>query len=175
MVFIVNGSGGVGKTEFEKMVMEKAFGECLIFSIVDKVKQVAREFGWQGEKDNKARKMLADLKDLMDEYNNSCYIDIVDKIQWAWHFGQVKIIFVDMRSKEDIDKLKKDFPNDIKIIKMIRDVAPRHYGNHADDNVNEVEGDIIIYNTGTLEDLDKIAEKFAIDCVHNSLDKIYKI
>lgn len=176
MVFVVNGTATSGKSTFETMVMEKAFGECQIFSIVDKAKKIAKQFGWNGEKDNKARKMLADLKDLMDEYNDSCYEDVVDKIQWAWHFGQVKIVFVDMRSKEDIEKLKNQFPNDVKVIKMIRDVVPlTTFGNHADDNTDEVEGDITIYNNGTLEDLEKLAEKFAKDCVEGNIDKIYKI
>lgn len=49
-VFIINGSGGVGKDTFVKMVSEATDNSVLNFSSVDKVKDIARIIGWTGGK-----------------------------------------------------------------------------------------------------------------------------
>ena len=55
-IFIINGSGGVGKDTFVELVstelndMLKKFHTVINFSSVDRVKEIAREIGWEGEK-----------------------------------------------------------------------------------------------------------------------------
>ena len=65
-IFIINGSGGVGKDTFVELVSE--FASIMNFSSVDKVKDIAKEIGWNGTKTEKDRKFLSDLKILTAEY-----------------------------------------------------------------------------------------------------------
>lgn len=63
-IFIINGSGGVGKDTFVELVSTelndrlKKFHTVLNFSSVDKVKEIAKEIGWDGKKNRKKQKVL---------------------------------------------------------------------------------------------------------------------
>ena len=81
-VFIINGSGGVGKDLFIEMI---SFVESRIlnkhigignYSSISKVKEIAEIVGWTGAKTEKDRKFLSDLKLLTTEYNNMPLNDI---------------------------------------------------------------------------------------------------
>lgn len=67
-IFIINGSGGVGKDTFVKFISDelndimKKFHTVVNFSSVDKVKDITREIGWNGKKTEKDRKFLLILK-----------------------------------------------------------------------------------------------------------------
>ena len=61
-VFIINGSGGVGKDTFVELVSKVFNLSVMNFSSVDKVKEIARIIGWTGGKTEKDRKFLSDLK-----------------------------------------------------------------------------------------------------------------
>ena len=61
-VFIINGSGGVGKDTFVELVSENFLLPVMNFSSVDKVKEVARIIGWTGGKSEKDRKFLSDKR-----------------------------------------------------------------------------------------------------------------
>lgn len=58
-IFIINGSGGVGKDTFVEMVQVelnnilKKFHTVINFSSVDKVKEIAKEIGWDGKNQKK--------------------------------------------------------------------------------------------------------------------------
>ena len=47
-IFVINGSGGVGKDTFVNMVAK--YAQTINFSSVDKVKEVAKLLGWKGGK-----------------------------------------------------------------------------------------------------------------------------
>ena len=82
-VFIINGSGGVGKDTFIEMIPTFEFIgknenstvwfknlEIRNYSSVSKVKEIAKIIGWNGEKTERDRKFLSDLKLLTTEYND---------------------------------------------------------------------------------------------------------
>ena len=59
-VIIINGTGGSGKDTFVRFCSE--FAKVTNISSVDKVKEAAKILvGWNGEKHEKARKLLDDL------------------------------------------------------------------------------------------------------------------
>ena len=68
LVVVINGKGGVGKDTFCDFVSEKY--RTLNISTITPVKEIARRYGWSGEKDKKSRKFLADLKRIFIEYND---------------------------------------------------------------------------------------------------------
>ena len=67
-VIVINGAGGVGKDTLCEFA-EKHFKVMNISSITP-IKEIAKMCGWNGEKTDKARKFLSDLKALSIEYND---------------------------------------------------------------------------------------------------------
>lgn len=67
-IFIINGSGGVGKDTFVQLVSAelnnnlKKFHTVVNFSSVDKVKEIAKEIGWDGKKVGKRQKVFVRFK-----------------------------------------------------------------------------------------------------------------
>ena len=69
-IVIINGVGGVGKSEFCKQSQEyskKRWKNVVVYEVstVDFVKLVAVYAGWNGEKDEKGRKLLYDIKEAL--------------------------------------------------------------------------------------------------------------
>ena len=67
-VFVINGAGGVGKDTLCNLAA-KHFKVYNVSSI-DPIKEIAAMTGWAGEKTDKARKFLSDLKRLTVDYND---------------------------------------------------------------------------------------------------------
>lgn len=148
----MNGCGCSGKTTFEKMIQEIAAekGDKIeILSTIDYVKDIARTFGWNGEKQQKDRKMLSDLKDILTEWNDLPHKIICEKIEKCKK-NNIKAIFIDSREPEDIQRFVDEYHALTVLIK--RSSIEMIYGNHADDNVDDYEYDCIIDNSrGLLE------------------------
>ena len=69
-VIIINGTGGSGKDTFVQYCSK--YAKVINISSVDKVKEAATILvGWKGEKDEKSRKLLVDLKKLSIDYNDA--------------------------------------------------------------------------------------------------------
>ena len=79
-IFIINGSGGVGKDTFCSMVNEISINRSYSYSSVTKIKEIASELGWEGKKTEKDRKFLSDLKDLSTKYNDLPFRQICKQI-----------------------------------------------------------------------------------------------
>ena len=160
-IFIVNGQGGAGKSTFEyiiqKYAWEEDFRDITITSIIDPIKAIAKEIGWDGGKTSKDRAFLHELKVLLHNYNNCDTKYIINKINNAEALKRTAI-FIDMREKEDIADFKDLFP-EIKTV-LIKRGEFSSYGNEADDNVSDINYDIVIENNGTLEDFEKKAIEF---------------
>ena len=79
-IVVINGSGGSGKTTFVSMV--KKYASVCEISSVERIKQAATLLGWNGDKTEKDRKFLSDLKFLSSAYNNLSFSgDIWTKIK----------------------------------------------------------------------------------------------
>ena len=166
-VVIVNGKPGCGKTTFENCceeILGHAFCRCR--STVDKVKEIAYEVGWDGQKTLEARKFLSDLKDLFTKFNDMPANDIKAYLRgWEedlryFHVGdQPHVLFVDDREPEHIEKLKKELNAITLLIRRPGDELV-DTSNHADKNVFEYEYDYVIDNNDDIEHLSYFAEVF---------------
>ena len=166
-VVIVNGRPGVGKTTFEDICGE-IVGNAYYNkrSTVDKIKEIAKEGGWNGVKDASGRKLLSDLKDIFTEYNNMPMNDILLYLKgWEddlayYNVGyHPHILFVDDREPEHIEKLKNTLNATTLLIRRPGD-EDIGASNHADENVFDYEYDWIINNDGDLTDLYEEAKRF---------------
>lgn len=169
-IFVTNGAPGVGKTTFEENV-KKIVGHktCYILSTITPIKEIAKDLGWNGEKDLKNRKFLSDLKDLLTEwkdipFNYVCKEISYIKREWEEYgaIGDHLVVFVDCREPEEIKRLCDEL--DAKSLLIRRASAENsETSNHADSEVLNYNYDIVIENNGDLRDFANKAFDFVKD------------
>ena len=162
LVVVINGKGGVGKDTFCDFVSEKY--STLNISTITPVKEIARRYGWSGEKDKKSRKFLADLKRIFIEYNdlpNSYAFQEYKKFLE----GDKEIMFVDIRECKEIrefcQRVRKDASNcremRIEVTSLLIhrsgiDSSHEDFGNDADDHVEDYQYEYSCDNNGSLDE-----------------------
>ena len=155
-VIIINGTGGPGKDSFVRFCPE--FAKVTNISSVDKVKEAAKILvGWNGEKNEKARKLLVDLKQLSIKYNDypTKYIQEQYKI---FEKNDSQYLFIHIREIEEIEKIKKLL--NAKTLLVLNPRVALITSNSSDANVYKYEYDYKIENSGSLEDLKQKAKEF---------------
>lgn len=192
-LFIINGSGGVGKDAFINMIPTYELwgkGENLSayiknldvgnYSSVSKVKEIAKAIGWNGDKTERDRKFLSDLKLLTTEYND---MPLNDMKEYARRFMDYKnpygndnnrILFLHIREPEEITRAVNEFKEyNVKTILVKRSSVEHITSNMADENVYNYDYDIVINNDGDIEELRKKASCFVLDFFNNNLKNEY--
>ncbi len=168
-IFIINGSGGVGKDTFVELVSAelndilKKFHTVINFSSVDKVKDIAKEIGWTGKKSEKDRKFLSDLKILTSDYCDMPFKSIRSKVKEFVEDEESKFLFLHIREPEEITRAVKEF--DAKTLLIIRNSVKHITSNMADENVFNYNYDFIIDNSGTKEELNGKAKDFVQEVI----------
>lgn len=162
-IFIINGMAGAGKDTFVSFLNEIIPTQHI--SIVDKAKETAKTMGWAGEKTEKDRRFLSDIKLATDRYDDRNYEYIKEQVKDFLENknNKNKVLCIDMREKEQIQRAIKDFG--ARSVFVNRDGIPYVLSNMADANVFNMRYDITINNNGTLEDLKKEAQKFVDEFV----------
>lgn len=158
IVIIINGNGGCGKDTFIEYCKQYSTYNIKNVSTVDLIKNAAQILGWNGEKDEKSRKFLSDLKDLSSEAFNTPFKYIKDQIQYAYN-NKIEYIFVHSREPEEIGRFVKEF----NAYTLFIDASIRKQQivtNHADANVNNYKYDYYIENNGTLLEFENKAKEF---------------
>ena len=158
LVVVINGAGGVGKDTLCGFAAEEYCVRNV--SSVDPIKNLARMAGWEGEKNDRARKMLSDLKRLFTEYNDLPLRYIRE--QYAQFLNsEEQVMFVHIREPEEIARFVETAPNHIKTLLITnsnRELAI--YGNASDDNVALYSYDGIYDNRHSLEETKEIFLSF---------------
>lgn len=166
-IVIVNGAPGSGKTSFEEICRDKLGEFCQLRSTVDLVKEIALIYAnWDGKKDLKSRKFLSDLKDLLSQFNDIPFRDIVrfkdvweDELDMYNVKREPHILFVDSREPEEIMRFKREL-NAITVLIRRANAEMVETSNHADANVLNCKYDYEIDNNGSLSDLSAKADEF---------------
>ena len=188
-VVVINGCGGVGKDTFVNCCKNYCsiitpdnkthIFRIVNYSTVDKVKEIAKQLGWDGKKSEKDRKFLSDLKELTSEYNDFSYNETVRMIkdeyqettddQYINNRSVIdKIIFIHCREPKDIQKIvdfcKTYFGNDDSVkayTLLIRsNRVEKITSNMADANVENYTYDYIIDNDSDIVYLKERAKNF---------------
>lgn len=168
-VFIINGSGGVGKDTFVEFVADVF--STMNFSSVDKVKKIARIAGWSGGKTEKDRKFLSDLKLLCTNYNDLPLNSMKEKYQEFINDNDSNFLFLHIREPEEIEKARIVF--DAKTILIKKDSVKHITSNMADANVYKYDYDVVVSNNGGINELREKAFCLANDSINNQLKKEY--
>ena len=101
LTVVINGAGGVGKDTLCNI----AAGQYRVRNVssITPIKEIAAMCGWNGEKTDRARKFLSDLKLLTIAYNDypSRWLD---RQYRAFLDGDEEIMFVHIREPQEIAK-----------------------------------------------------------------------
>lgn len=154
-IIVINGTGGCGKDTFVSYVTK--YSKVYNFSSIDKVKEVATIIGWDGQKTEKDRKFLSDLKKITTEYNDMAFNSIKEAIN-NFNNSDDEIMFIHIREPKEIKRVVDNFGAKTLLIK--RCGYNNITSNVSDADVENYNYDYIIYND-TLENLENSAKKFA--------------
>lgn len=161
-IYIVNGKPRSGKDTFAQYMSE--FIPTLKVSAIDKIKEIAKQCGWDGvSKTERDRKFLSDLKLLTVEYSDLPYKDI---LRWGGIFlsdNEKEVMLIDIREPEEIDKIKKAL--NAKTILIKNDNVSSVESNVSDSKVLDYEYDYVVTNNGTLNDFRMTVAEFVRDYV----------
>ncbi len=148
-VFVINGAGGVGKDTLCDLAAKhfRVYNKSTIMPIKD----IAAMCGWNGAKDAKSRKFLADLKQLTVAYNDY-------PTKWGleryneFMASDDEVMFMHIREPEEIAKFVSATGGAAKTL-LIRGgsrMQLSHYGNAADDCVEDYKYDYYFVNEKSL-------------------------
>ena len=151
IAIVINGKGGVGKDT----LCELARGHFKIKNVssITPIKEIATECGWSGEKSDKARKFLSDLKRLTIDYNDFPTVWATRQYE-DFLKSDEELMFLHIREPEEIEKFVKATSGEAKTL-LIRGgerMSKTAYGNVSDDCVEEYNYDYYFTNDKTLEE-----------------------
>ena len=133
LAVVINGAGGVGKDTLCAFAAEKY--RVRNVSSAEPVKAVARTGGWTGEKDDKSRRLLSDLKALFTGYNDLCFRYIMEEYR-RFLEGEEQVLFVHIREPEEIARFAAALSGRAVTLLVVNSArAARVYQNPSDDNV----------------------------------------
>ena len=154
LLLIINGPGGVGKDTMCDLAAKhfKVYNTSTIIPI----KELAAQCGWAGQKDDKSRKFLSDLKRLCVEYND---------YPTEWGLARYKeflaseneVMFLHIREPEEIAKFVERTKGAAKTL-LIRGgerMKKANYGNASDDCVENYNYDYYFVNDKTLAEAEQ--------------------
>ena len=145
LVLVINGAGGVGKDTLCDLAA-KHFKIKNISSITP-IKKIAEQCGWAGEKTDKARKFLSDLKRLTVDYNDYPTVWAMKEYKEFLNSDD-QIMFVHIREADEIAKFVKA-TNGVAKTLLVRGgdrMTKSNYGNASDDCVEDYNYDFYYVN-----------------------------
>lgn len=150
IVVIINGSGGVGKDTLCDFAA--SFYRTKNISSITPIKDIASQCGWQGEKDEKSRKFLADLKRIFVAYNDLPCKYLVEEYKKFLEDNN-EILFVHIREGEEIQKFKQciEIPCITLLIRR-KKAEEKVWGNQSDDRVEDYPYDYYYDNDKELSE-----------------------
>jgi hypothetical protein len=153
-VFVINGAGGVGKDTLCDLAAKhfKVYNKSTIMPIKD----IAAMCGWDGSKDARSRKFLADLKQLTVAYNDYPTNWIFERYR-EFLSGEEQLMFVHIREGAEIAKFVEATEGAAKTL-LIRGgsrMTKSSYGNRSDDDVENYAYDYYFVNDKSKEESER--------------------
>ena len=159
IVVIINGKGGVGKDTFCDVICHLYYGQSV--SAITPVLKLAEAVGWNGQKDNKSRRFLSNLKRVLIEYNDLPNRYLEEEYRQFLH-SSLDVLFVHIRESDQIDDFKRRVS--VKLITLLitstRIGGGSLYGNASDDEAENYNYDYEFHNEGSLSSLNERVHAF---------------
>lgn len=166
IAIVINGAGGVGKDT----LCDLAAKHFRVFNVssITPIKEIAASCGWDGTKDDKARKFLSDLKRLCIEYNDYPTVWAKNKYD-EFLASDNEVMFLHIREGSEIEKFVKATDGEAKTL-LVRGGArmtKSAYGNVSDDEVENYSYNYYFVNDRSLEE----AEVGFVELIHKILSE----
>lgn len=158
LVIVINGAGGVGKDTVCDIVSRHYLTKNI--SSITPIKEIAKFGGWNDEKTLAARKLLSDLKQAFNSYNDLSYKYIIDEYN-GFLKSDAEILFVHIREGGEIKRFLNSVPSrHITLLIKKSDGKGECYGNVSDDGVEDFNYDYTYFNDKSLCELEDDFMKF---------------
>ena len=151
-IIVMNGKGGCGKDT----LCHGAAGSFRVMNVssIDPIKEIASNYGWQGEKTPEARRFLAELKEAFVHW---CDLPTRYLREKALEFlaSDAEVLFVHIREGEQIDAFKAAIaPQKCYAVLVKRHAVDDEadYGNAADDQVDNYTYDAVFRNDSEIDE-----------------------
>lgn len=151
-VIVINGKGASGKDTLCNFAAKKY--QCKNVSSITPIKEIAQQGGWNGQKDKKSRKFLADLKQIFIEYNDLPLKYLLEEYD-AFLKGSQEIMFVHIREPQEIEKFKQQTAQHCITLLIKGRKDNQAFGNASDDGVEQYEYDYIYENIRPLQEAEE--------------------
>jgi hypothetical protein len=142
LVIVINGSGGVGKDTLCELSKKEL--KTVSVSSVDPIKALAKQGGWQGEKDDKGRLLLVRLKQAFVDYNDLPFLYLMEQYH-AFLKSDNEILFMHIREPQEIQKIKDAIGSACKTLLVSRNTGVVWH-NSVDSGVNNYTYDYTYHN-----------------------------
>ena len=153
LVIIINGKGGTGKDTVCELTARHY--KVRNISSIDPIKKIARQHGWKGEKDAKARRFLSDLKQAFVAYNDLPNTFVQEQYRQFLDSDE-ELMFVHIREGAQIDDFKAQVST--KCVTLLIHSEGRSqgaYGNASDDGAEDYPYDYRYVNDQPLARLEE--------------------
>jgi len=155
-VIILNGMARSGKQEVYNILNSKI--PCEQYSIVDPVRDFLKRVGVpDNAKSEEWRKLMSDIKLLLEAYGDIPYQCCREKILDFLRCSPAKFLCIDMREEQDISRAREEFGAIIVLVR--RNGVKTIDSNPADANVYNIKYDYTILNN---EGFNKLTKE--VDC-----------
>lgn len=161
-IVIINGSGGVGKDTFVKLISEKY--KTINYSSIDYVKNVLSPIIGNA-KSEKERKLMSDVKLALTEYNDLPFKKISECVNVFLNHSNAEILFLHIREPKEIERAAKEF--NATTVLITNPNVKKINSNIADRDVDNYNYNFIIANDSTIERFKDKALKF-IRVIHDT-------
>ncbi len=150
LVMVINGRGGVGKDTLCEALKEDFVIRNV--SAITPIKNIAKQYGWNGEKDDKSRRFLAELKRVFADYNDLPTKYLIDEY-CEFLKTEEQILCVHIRENDQIAKFVSNVTTPCITMLVCRNIEEhgKDYGNAADDGVDNYDYDYIFDNNDSVE------------------------
>ena len=155
-IFVINGSGGVGKDTVCELAAR--FWRVQNISSITPILDVAYAAGWDGVKTPESRRFLSRLKEACTEFNDLPFCYCMEQYARFVQSDQ-QLVFVHIREPEEIERFRNAVGKGCRTILVRRpalEQARGPLGNRSDDGVTAYNYDAVFVNDVPL---DKLPEK----------------
>ncbi len=156
-IIILNGVARSGKDTFIDLFQEITCRSIIKKSTIDTVKSMMRLCGWKNTKIDKDRQFMSDLKNLIVDYNDFIFNDIVRYVNDAPDY---LFIFVICREPEEIKRIQDHFKGSYSILIRNLNAEKNIPTNSADQNVFDYDYDFSVNNNYSLDVFRHNIQKF---------------
>ena len=160
---IVNGLSTVGKDTFIDFVNEESNKNISVDNVssIDPFRKMPYDFGWSGNKDESYRKCLSLLKEASTHINNFPTKYLVEMRERFIRRSECsdKVIFYHIREPNEIDELRALLPR-AKVVLVRGSESSEASMIDIDRVVFNYIYDVVVLNTGTLDELRESAQTF---------------